>query len=105
MSRQRSVQGNSPGRPGGRNRGEARWKINLVSFALLCLLTLTGLTNWLILPRGYEARGGFWSPIRHFFVGVHEWAALLFIAVVAVHIQMHWAYVKANLNKADRDRS
>lgn len=75
------------------------WKVNLLSFVLFIVLSGTGLLNWLVLPRGYEARGSFLVSLRHFFVSVHEWAALIFIIVVAVHIVLHWAYVKSNLQK------
>ena len=71
---------------------------------LLCLLTVTGMVNWLILPKGYAARRGFLSSTRHFFVGVHEWTAVLFIAVIAVHLLLHSSYIKANLRKFSRNR-
>ena len=75
------------------------WIVNVVSFVLFSLLSLTGLINWLVLPKGYAARGGPWVSLRHFLVGVHEWTALLFMIVVVVHITLHWGYIKANLKK------
>lgn len=75
------------------------WIVNVVSFVLFSLLSLTGLINWLVLPKGYAARGGLLVSLRHFLVGVHEWTALLFMIVVVVHITLHWGYIKANLKK------
>jgi len=75
------------------------WIVNVLSFILLCLLTLTGLTNWLLLPKGCGATGSFLVSLRHFLVEVHEWAALLFMLTMVVHLVLHWGYIKANLKK------
>jgi len=74
------------------------WTVNVLSFIVFCLLSLTGLINWLLLPRGFEARGSFLVSMRHFLVEVHQWAALLFIVIIALHILWHWAYIKRNLS-------
>ena len=75
------------------------WIVNVISFILFIILCSTGLINWLALPKGYEARGSFLVSLRHFFIAFHEWAALIFMIVVAVHIVMHWPYIKSNLKK------
>ena len=75
------------------------WMVNVISFILFIILCSTGLLNWLVLPRGYEARGSFLVSLRHFFIAFHEWTALIFMIVVAVHIVLHWPYIKANLLK------
>ena len=75
------------------------WLINVVSFILVMILSMTGLINWLLLPKGYEARGSFLISLRHFFREIHEWTALAFMVTIAIHIVLHWSYVKANLKK------
>ena len=80
-------------------RSSKLWIVNVISFLLLIVLCSTGLLNWLVLPRGYEARGSFLVTLRHFFIAFHEWAALVFMIVVAVHIVLHWPYIKSNLKK------
>ena len=75
------------------------WLINVVSFILVMILSMTGLINWLLLPKGYEARGSFLISLRHFFREIHEWTALAFMVTIAIHIILHWSYVKANLKK------
>jgi hypothetical protein len=30
------------------------WAVNSISFVLFILLSITGLINWLVLPKGYE---------------------------------------------------
>ncbi|MBL7101662.1 MAG: DUF4405 domain-containing protein [Desulfobacteraceae bacterium] len=75
------------------------WVVNVVSFILFAVLITTGLVNWLVLPKGYAARGSFLITLRHFFVEVHEWAALGFIITIVIHIFLHWSYIKTNLKK------
>ena len=76
------------------------WIVNVLSFALFTLLSVTGLINWLMLPKGYELRGSFLRSLRHFLIEVHQWAGLIFIIIVAVHVILHWGYIKARLVKS-----
>ena len=80
-------------------RSSKLWIVNVTSFILFIILCTTGLINWLVLPRGYEARGSFLVSLRHFFIAFHEWAALVFMVVVTVHLVLHWPYIKSNLKK------
>jgi cytochrome b subunit of formate dehydrogenase len=80
-------------------RSSKLWIVNVISFILFIILFSTGLLNWLVLPRGYEARGSFSVSLRHFFIALHEWTALIFMVVIAVHIVLHWTYIKSNLKK------
>ena len=80
-------------------RSSKLWVVNVISFLLFIVLCITGLLNWLVLPKGYEARGSFLVSLRHFFIAFHEWTALIFMIVVAVHIVLHWPYIKSNLKK------
>jgi hypothetical protein len=74
------------------------WTVNVLSFILFCLLSLTGLINWLVLPKGFEARGSFSASMRHFLVEVHQWAGLLFLVIIGLHILWHWTYIKSKLS-------
>jgi hypothetical protein len=75
------------------------WLINVLSFVFFIVLSTTGLINWLLLPKGFEARGSFLISLRHFFREIHEWAALGFIAIIIMHIFLHWIYIKTNIKK------
>jgi cytochrome b subunit of formate dehydrogenase len=75
------------------------WIVNVISFFLFSLLSVTGLINWLLLPRGYGSGSGFLVSLRHSLVTVHEWTALLFMIVIGVHISLHRTYVKKTLDK------
>ena len=79
-------------------RSSKLWMVNVISFILFFILCGTGLLNW-VLPRGYEARGSFLVSLRHFLIAFHEWTALIFMIVIAVHIVLHWTYIKTNLQK------
>jgi hypothetical protein len=82
-----------------RGKSSKLFVVNVVSFILFLVLSFTGLLNWLVLPKGYEARGNFFVNLRHFFISIHEWAGLIFILIVAFHIVLHWTYIKSNLKK------
>jgi len=81
------------------SRSNQLWLVNIVSFLLFSILTLTGLINWLLLPRGPRSGGGFLISLRHFLRDIHEWAGLGLIIVVAIHLFLHWSYIKANLKR------
>ena len=75
------------------------WKVNVLSFILFVILCGTGLLNWLVLPKGYAAKGSFLVSVRHFFVTIHEWVGLIFLIVIIIHLALHWTYTKSNLKK------
>jgi hypothetical protein len=82
------------------NKSAKLWFVNIFSFVLFSILTLTGLINWLFVPRGGGAGGGFTVLLRHFLRDVHEWTALLFIIMTLIHLALHWSYIKSNLQKS-----
>ena len=75
------------------------WTVNVISFILFVILCSTGLINWLVLPRGYQARGNFMVSLRHFCITLHEWLGLIFMVVIVIHMVLHWPYIKSNLKK------
>jgi len=75
------------------------WAVNVLSFFLFILLSVTGLLNWFVLPRGYEARGSVLVSVRHFLITIHEWTALIFMIAITIHIILHWKYIRSNLKK------
>lgn len=83
----------------GNDRSNMRWAVNVISCILFVILGLTGLLNWWVLPRGGSLSSGFWISTRHFMRDVHEWAALLFMICIVVHLLLHMPYIKANLKK------
>jgi hypothetical protein len=82
-----------------KNKANQLWAINLFSFLLFGLLRITRLINWLLLPRGPGSGGGLLLGLRHFLRDVHTWAGLGFIIVMAVHLFLHWGYIKTQLRR------
>ncbi len=76
-------------------KASTRWYINVVSFVLFIVLSVTGSLNWLVLPRGFEARNHFLVSVRHFLIAIHEWTGLLFIGMIILHLFLHWGYIKS----------
>ena len=81
------------------NKSAQRWFVNIISFILFTILALTGLINWLFVPRGGGGEGGVPVLLRHFLRDVHEWTALMFIIMTLIHLALHWTYIKSNLQK------
>lgn len=81
-----------------KHRSTKLWAVNVIAFVLLIVLTLTGLSNWLLLPRGFRG-GDAWFTLRHFILDVHRWTAVLFIISMVVHWALHWSYIRTNLQR------
>jgi hypothetical protein len=75
------------------------WTVNILSFVLFMVLAVSGLINFLLIPGGYRGEGSALTSLRHFFRVIHEWTALLYLAVVIIHLMMHWPYITSNLKK------
>jgi hypothetical protein len=75
------------------------WVVNVLSFVLVSLLALTGLTNWLVFAGGGHPQSGMAGTFRHFLREVHEWTGVFFLLVLGVHLALHWNYIRANLKK------
>ena len=76
------------------------WTVNMVAFVLFALLAVTGLINWLVLPHGGGQRERLLIGTRHLLMSIHAWLAILFMVAIAIHLVLHWSYIKANLNKS-----
>ena len=76
--------------------------IDLVSFVVFFALVLTGLVIYYVLPPCGKctgsgcAEGGaatLWGFGRHDVGGVHFYLALATVALVVVHVSLHWTWV------------
>jgi hypothetical protein len=80
------------------SKAQKIWTVNVIAFILLAVLFFTGIINWLLLPRGYQAAGALLS-LRHFLHDIHVWTALLFIISMLVHWSLHWGYIQSHVNR------
>ncbi|MBY0312570.1 MAG: DUF4405 domain-containing protein [Phycisphaerales bacterium] len=77
------------------NRLRLNWLIDLVAGAAFAALVMTGfLLEW-VLPPGTNKSLGLAGLSRHEWGGVHLWIALTFLAVLVVHVVMHWSWICA----------
>ena len=78
---------------------------NYIVFILLSILGLleavSGFVLWLALPSGGGWRGSrfgglestFWSLSRHTWLDIHDRAAVAIVAVIIIHLVLHWKWI------------
>jgi len=90
-------------------RSSVNFIIDLVTFLDMLGLIFTGFVIKYILPpgsggRGRMLRGGrgtgeeirsLWSMTRHEWGDIHFYFAVVFTALIVVHIVLHWGWIKA----------
>lgn len=60
------------------------------------IITATGVLLWQVLPHGYQSGSTvFWGLTRDTWVDVHNWVSLATLTAMAVHIVIHWKWIKA----------
>jgi hypothetical protein len=78
-------------------------KKSVYLFGLVSILFVAGLVEavsgfvlWLALPSG-SGRGAFnltyLGITRHTWIDIHDWVAIALIAIVIIHLIMHWKWV------------
>lgn len=82
-----------------KNKTAIVWTVNVCMAFLFSILSITGLLNWWIIPHSHGHQDTFVFSLRHFIMNIHQWAALIFMIMVVVHIYLHWTYVIASLKK------
>ncbi|MHC4482327.1 MAG: DUF4405 domain-containing protein [Planctomycetota bacterium] len=88
-------------------RSSLNFIVDLVSFIDLLGLVFTGIIMKYILPPGTGGRGQLlhagqgrehikelWSMTRHEWGDIHFYFALVFVILMAVHIVLHWIWIK-----------
>ncbi len=76
--------------------------VDTIAFFPLLVVAITGIIIWLYLPRGlaFGALGTvashqtFLGIQRQIWLDVHTYLGLLFTALVAIHLILHWYYIK-----------
>lgn len=76
------------------------FSLDSLLFAAFALSSLSGLIMWLVLPGGGH-RGGrnlvadlaLLGLTRHDWSNLHLWAGLTIIALLVVHLTLHWAWI------------
>lgn len=92
--------------------------VDIVVFVSFVFLTATGVLLKYVLPPGSgggghgTGRGAMSRPVelvwgtgRHEWGDVHFWIAMVFLAAVAVHLALHWKWIRAGLRGPARAES
>lgn len=83
-------------------RQRQHWTINVIAFVFFAVLVVTGLINWLVLPHGLGRHAGALVQFRHLLMNLHAWAGILFLLIIAIHLKLHWTYIRNHLNRSGR---
>lgn len=75
--------------------------VNIIGFAAFVVLAVTGLVELIFLPPGTGGRGSGLGPSvtvlglgRHGWGDIHNVAGILFLGVIALHLILHWRWIK-----------
>jgi hypothetical protein len=81
------------------------WTLAIVMAMLAAVEAVSGFVLWLGFPaggsgagRGWAGGGGagsltFWGLTKHTWVDIHDWIAVAFIALVVLHVLLHWKWI------------
>lgn len=76
---------------------QQRWfiVIDILAFITFLMSLFSGLVMWLILPdRSGQLGLEFWGLARHDWSNIHLRSSLFFVAVILIHLILHWNWIK-----------
>ncbi|MCE5268230.1 MAG: DUF4405 domain-containing protein [Planctomycetaceae bacterium] len=79
--------------------------IDTVAFAAFTLLTATGVLMKFVLPPGSGHFKAVWGLDRHDWGRLHAWIAAVLMAVLAVHLLLHWRWIISVIRGRPREGS
>lgn len=75
------------------------------AFVGFVLLTATGVLMRYILPPGSGHYSTIWSLDRHEWGGIHFWISVVFFALLALHLLLHWRWIVSVVTRRPREGS
>ena len=81
------------------NRALVNLLIDTVAAALLTAMVGTGYILWFALPPGTNRTHTLWGLLRHQFGALHFWISVSLLAVLAIHVALHWRWLVVGLSK------
>jgi hypothetical protein len=79
--------------------------VDICGFAGFVLLTATGVLMRYVLPPGSGRFTTLWTLDRHGWGSIHFWLAIVFLAVLAFHLFLHWRWIAAVVKGRPREGS
>jgi hypothetical protein len=79
--------------------------IDSVAFFGFVLLTTTGVLLRYLLPPGSGHHSTIWDLDRHNWGGIHFWIAVIFFSILAVHLVLHWRWIRNVVTGRPREGS
>lgn len=76
-------------------RSTINFIIDTIAFVCFMFLTSTGILIRYILPKGNGSYLTIWGMDRHEWGGIHFWVAIIFLAMILIHIMLHWSWIIA----------
>lgn len=73
--------------------------IDSVAAALLTALVGTAYVLWFALPPGTQRTHILWGLLRHQWGAAHFWIGVVLLAVLAVHVALHWRWLVIGLSR------
>ena len=67
--------------------------VDTLAFACFVLVLVTGLVLRFVLPPGSGGQWALWGLGRHDWGGVHFWIAVVVLAIMVIHLILHWRWV------------
>lgn len=86
-------------------RTHLNFAIDCLGFAGFVLLTATGVLMRYVLPPGSGHWTTVWTLDRHEWGSIHFWIAVVFLAVLAAHLFLHWRWIVALMTGRPREGS
>lgn len=75
------------------NRSSLNFLIDAAAFVVFLFLTTTGILTRYVLPPGSGRWVTLWGLDRHGWGDVHFWLAIALLAILALHLALHWRWV------------
>jgi mono/diheme cytochrome c family protein len=72
--------------------------IDSVAAALLTAMVGTGYILWFVLPPGTNRTHVLWGLLRHQWGAAHFWLSVALLAMLAVHVALHWRWLLTGLS-------
>jgi hypothetical protein len=79
--------------------------IDVVAFIGFLFLTATGVLMRYILPPGSGRFSSIWGLNRHEWGTIHFWISAAFLAVLAVHLLLHWRWIVCTITGRPSEKS